>query len=294
MGIFQPYAGCGGVLDEGKLIMTTMTEVMEVVHRYLPKGFVPRVGMILGSGLSAVAEQLTHAVSIPYQAIPGLHSGGVAGHASLLVMGYLNDVPVVCLRGRLHLYEGVSYESIRILIRILKHLGCGIFLVTGAVGSLMPEAGPGDLMMISDHINFHPGNPLVGHNDESEGPRFVEMNDAYDPVLQEIMQATARKLNIPLYKGVYISTLGPSFETPAEIRAFKTWGADAVGMSVVPEVIIARHCGLHVACVVAITNAAAGLSKEKITHEATLHYGNVAALKLTKLIPAFIKEAVNA
>ena len=145
-------------------------------------------------------------------------------------------------------------------------------------------------MMITDHINFQPGNPLVGPNDESIGPRFFSMEDAYDLNLQEIMTAAAERLDIPLHKGVYLSTLGPSFETPAEIRAFKKWGADAVGMSVVPEVIIARHCGLRVACLAAITNAAAGMSHEKITHEGTLHFGELGARRLTKLIPEFVKE----
>src|SRR3990167_2796088 len=269
----------------------TMAEVMQVIQRYAPKGFVPKIGMILGSGLSALAEQISNPVSIPYQAIPGLQSGSIVGHASLLVMGYLGEVPVVCLRGRLHLYEGVSYEAIRILVRIVKNLGCNIFIVTGAAGSMREEAKAGDLMMITDHINFHPGNPLVGTNDESIGPRFVAMENAYDNGLQEVMTAAANKLNITLHKGIYISTLGPSFETPAEIRAFKQWGADAVGMSVVPEVIIARHCGMRVACVVAITNAAAGLSKENPSHEGTLQFGEIAGRKLVKLISEFIKGA---
>lgn len=268
---------------------SSMADVMQVIQRYAPKGFAPKLGMILGSGLSLLAEQITNPVTIPYQAIPGLTAGGVSGHASLLVMGNLNGVPIVCLRGRLHLYEGVSYESIRILIRIIKKLGCSTLLLTCAAGSMLEGAGPGDLMMITDHINFQPGNPLVGPNDESIGPRFVAMEDAYDVGLQEIMQSAASRLNIPLHKGVYVSTLGPSFETPAEIRAFKKWGADAVGMSVVPEVILARHCGMRVACVAAITNLAAGLSKEKISHEGTLQYGEVAARKLTKLIPEFLK-----
>lgn len=272
----------------------TMAEVMQVINRYAPRGFAPKVGMILGSGLASLAEQITNPVSIPYQAIPGLQAGGVSGHASLLVMGNLNNVPVICLRGRLHLYEGVNYESIRILIRILKQLGASIFLVTCAAGSMRPEAKAGDLMMITDHINFQPGNPLVGPNDESIGPRFVSMENAYDLGLQELMMNAANRINIPLYKGVYISTLGPSFETPAEIRAFRQWGADAVGMSVVPEVILARHCGMRVACVAAITNAAAGMSEEKISHEGTLHFGEIAARKLVKLLPEFLKDVNNA
>ncbi len=274
--------------------MASMAEVMQVINRYAPKGFVPKFGIILGSGLSELAEQITNPVSIPYQAIPGLHVGGVAGHASLLVMGHLNDVPIVCLRGRLHLYEGIPYDPIRTLIRIVKNLGASTFIVTCAAGSLRQDVGPGELMMLTDHINFHPGNPLVGPNDETIGPRFIGMEDAYDPGLQDLMRAAAKRTNINLAEGVYLSTLGPSFETPAEIRAFKTLGADAVGMSVVPEVILARHCGMRVAAVAAITNLAAGMSKEKITHEGTLHHGAIATRKLIKLIPEFIKETTSA
>jgi len=270
-----------------------MDEVMEIIQRYVPRGFSPRIGMILGSGLSSLAEQITNPVSIPYQAIPGLQAGGVQGHASLLVMGYLQDIPVVCLRGRLHRYEGASYESMRTLIQIVKRLGAHSLLITCAAGSMRPEVAPGELMMIQDHINFQPGNPLAGPNDETVGPRFVGMEDAYDPMLQELMENAARRLDIPLHKGVYISVLGPSFETPAEIRAFRQWGADAVGMSVVPEVIIARHTDMKVVCVAAITNAAAGMSTEKITHEGTLALGEIAARKLTKLIPAFLKTVEN-
>lgn len=270
--------------------MPTMDEVMQVIQRYVPRNFSPKVGMILGSGLSSLAEQITNPVSIPYQAIPGLNAGTVEGHASLLVMGYLNDIPVVCLRGRLHLYEGASYDAMRILIQIVKRLGAHTLVITCAAGSLRPEAGPGELMMIQDHINFHPGNPLVGPNDATIGPRFVGMEDAYDPTLQELMNESAAKLGIRLHKGVYLSTLGPSFETPAEIRAFRQWGADAVGMSVVPEVILARHTGIKVVCVAAITNAAAGMSNERITHEGTLQFGELAARKLVKLIPEFLKR----
>jgi xanthosine phosphorylase len=272
----------------------TMANVMEVIHRYAPKGFVPKVGMILGSGMSSLGEQITNPVSIPYQAIPGLQPSGVSGHTSLLVMGYLNEVPVVCLRGRLHIYEGITHESMRILVRIIRRMGASIYFATCAVGSLNTEVIPGELLMVTDHINFQPLNPLMGPNDESIGPRFVGMEDAYDPGLRDIMQAAADRLSIPLHKGVYISTLGPSFETPAEIRAFKQWGADVVGMSVVPEVIIARHCGLRVVCVASITNLAAGLSDERITHEGTLHYGEIASRKLAKLIPEFIKDVNNA
>ena len=271
----------------------TIEETMRALAQYIPKNFAPKIAMILGSGLSPLAEQITNATSVPYQAIPGISASAVMGHASLLVFGYLQTIPVVCLRGRLHLYEGASPASIRTLIHIVKHLGCNTLLVTAAVGSLKTDMQPGDLLMVRDHINLQFQNPLVGPNDESVGPRFVDLTNAYDPGLRDIIKATANKLNIPIHEGVYLAALGPSFETPAEIRAFRQWGADVVGMSVVPEVILARHCGLQVASIAAITNLAAGLSQEILSHEHTLRFAEIAARKLTKLIPEFLKEWIH-
>lgn len=267
----------------------TMQETMSIIRKYAPN-FRAKMGIVLGSGLGSLAEQLTNPITIPYQAIPGLQTGHVIGHASLLVLGYLQDVPVVCLKGRLHLYEGISYEPIRTLVRIVKQLGAETFIVTGAAGSLVPAVGPGEVMLLKDHLNFQPGNPLLGPNDESIGPRFVSLEEAYDPELRELMKSTAKRLGINLTEGVYLALLGPSFETPAEIKAFKMLGADAVGMSVVPEVVIARHCGMHVVGLAAVTNLAVGLSPEKVTHEVTLHHVETAARKLIKLVPEFVKE----
>jgi len=267
----------------------TMQETMNTIRKYAPR-FVAKTGIILGSGLGSIAEQLTNPITIPYQAIPGMGAGLVAGHASLLVLGYLNEVPVVCMKGRLHLYEGISLEMLKTYIRVIKMLGAETVIITGAAGSLRKEVGAGEIMLLTDHINFQPMNALVGHNDETVGPRFIGMENAYDEELRDIATRVAQGLDFKLPNGVYISVLGPSFETPAEIRAFRTLGADAVGMSVAQEVILARHCGLRVLGLCAITNLAAGLSQEKLTHEGTLHYGEIAARKLTKLIPAFIRE----
>ena len=268
----------------------TMLDTMNAIRKYAPN-FSPKVGMILGSGLSSVAEQIQNQITIPYQAIPGLHSGGVQGHASILVMGDLNGVPVVCMKGRLHLYEGAPYESVRTFVRLIRNLGAHTVVVTGAAGSLRPEVGAGEVMLLTDHINFQPGNPLMGPNDESIGPRFVGMEEAYDEELRLKFLAVSQRLNIPVSEGVYISVLGPSFETPAEIRMFQTLGADSIGMSVVPEVIVARHCGMRVLGLAAITNLGAGMSNEQITHQGTLQFGEVAARKLAKLIPEFVKDA---
>ncbi len=270
----------------------TMQETMETIRKYAPK-FLPKIGIILGSGLGSIAEQLTNVITIPYQAIPGLANGAVQGHASLLVMGYLNEVPVVCMKGRLHLYEGTPIESLRTFVRIIKALGAETVIVTAASGSLRQDVGPGEMMMLSDHINLQPVNALVGPNDESVGLRFTGMENAYDEELRGIVSRVAGRLGFNLPEGVYVSVMGPSFETPAEIRAFRTLGADAVGMSVVQEVILARHCGLRVVGLTAITNFASGMSHEKITHDGTLQYGEIAARKLSKLIPEFVKEYVR-
>lgn len=269
--------------------MVTMQETMDVIRKYAPN-FFPKIGIILGSGLGSIAEGLVNPITIPYQAIPGLNTGGVSGHASLLVLGYLNDIPVVCMKGRLHLYEGTELSSLRTFVRIIKALGAESVIITAASGSLREDVGPGEIMVLTDHINMQPMHALVGQNDESVGPRFVGMENAYDEELRIIATRVTERLGFELPEGVYVSVMGPSFETPAEIRAFRTLGADAVGMSVVQEVILARHCGLRVLGLSAITNFAAGMTSEKLTHEGTLHFGEIAARKLIKIIPEFIKE----
>ncbi len=270
----------------------TMQETMAAIRKYAPS-FQAKVGIILGSGLGGIADQLTNVTTIPYQAIPGLHAGGVAGHASLMMLGYLNDVPVVCMKGRLHFYEATPVESIRTFVRMIKQLGASSIIITGAAGSLRADVGAGEVMVINDHLNFHPCNPLVGPNDESIGPRFVSLENAYDDHYRELTYAAAERLNIPMHEGVYLSLMGPSFETPAEIRAYRMLGADAVGMSVVPEVLLARHCGMKVLGLVAVTNLAVGMSDEKVTHEGTLQFGELAARKLIKLIPEVVKNIGN-
>jgi xanthosine phosphorylase len=266
---------------------TKLEEVMAVVRKYAPD-FHAKYGMILGSGLSSLADQITDQITIPYQAM-GFTSAGVQGHASLLILGKLNDVPVICLKGRMHFYEGVPYETIATLVRIVKSLGGSHLIITGASGSLNRDIGPGEIAAISDHINLMPGNPLAGPNDESIGPRFTSMENAYDFGMRELLFRSANKMNIDLWEGVYLSTMGPSFETPAEIKAFRTLGADFVGMSVVPEVIVARHCGLKVLGIAAVSNFAVGMTNDRVTHEGTLQFAEVGARKLTKLIPDFIK-----
>jgi xanthosine phosphorylase len=248
----------------------------------------PRVGIVLGSGLGAVADAVGDANVIPYDELPGFPLPTVAGHAGRAVLGDLAGVTVAVLQGRRHLYEGGDAEPIRTPIRALRAAGADTLILTNAAGSLRPALGPGSLMAISDHINLTGHNPLTGPNDDAIGPRFPSLRDAYDPELRTTLHATADELGIPLADGVYLAVSGPSFETPAEIRAFGTLGADAVGMSTVPETIVARHAGLRVAAISTITNLAEGLSAEPLSHEQTLRDAQRAAGDLSRLIEAFV------
>lgn len=250
----------------------------------------PRVGLVLGTGLGELAATIGHAVSISYSELPGFPQPTVAGHVGRLVVGTLGGVPVACLQGRAHLYEGHAPATIAVPIRALRLLGCETLLLTNAAGSLDSNLAPGSLMLLRDHIDLLDDNPLIGPNDERFGPRFVDMTNAYDPGLRARFAAAAGRLGITLNEGVYIAVTGPNFETPAEIRAFRTLGADAVGMSTVPECLVANHCGMRVAAISAITNMAAGLAHEALSHEQALAVGGATANDLGRLLIAFLED----
>jgi xanthosine phosphorylase len=262
------------------------TLAADVLRERAP-GRSPRLGIVLGSGLGDLAEILGDAVAVPYAEIPGFPTSTVAGHAGRFLIGDLDGVTVACMQGRFHLYEGYPAAVIKLPIRTFAALGVEALLLTNAAGSLRAEAGPGSLMLITDHLNFTWTNPLVGPNDDAWGERFVGLEDAYDPELRARLVRIAGKLEIRLHEGVYCSLLGPLFETPAEIRAYKVLGADAVGMSTVPEVIVARHAGLRVAAISAITNMAVGMSDVPIDHAQTLRGAAIAAADLTRLVREF-------
>lgn len=253
-------------------------------------GFKPKIGIILGSGLATIADKITDSISIPYYELPGFPMSSVPGHPGQMILGNLNKIPIVCCQGRVHPYEGMQGKDFKIFIRTLKSLGCQTLLMTNAVGSLHKNVELGQLVLISDHINFHPMNPLAGPNEEEFGPRFFAMDEAYNKNIRHILQETAKKLSIPLTEGIYISILGPNFETPAEIRAFRLLGADVVGMSTVPEVIVARHCNLKVAVISVVTNLAAGLCDEPITHEGTVHFAAKASENLGRLLESAVVQ----
>jgi xanthosine phosphorylase len=250
----------------------------------------PAVGIVLGSGLGAVAEAVERPVVVGYEELPGFPRPTVAGHAGSAVLGAINGIPVAVLQGRAHVYEGGAMDLIRTPIRALAQAGAEILILTNAAGSLREEAGPGSLMAISDHINLTGVNVLSGPNDDDVGPRFPSLRDAYDPQLRARLHATAEEIGVTLHEGVYLAVGGPSFETPAEIRAFRTLGADAVGMSTVHETIVARHAGMRVAAISAITNLAEGMQDEPLSHEQTLRDAARAASDLAPLITRFVEQ----
>ena len=252
-------------------------------------GDIPRAAMQLGSGLNSIARAIETTTVLSFADIPGFPVPSVKGHAGKLLIGRLRGEPVICLQGRVHFYEGLGLRPVLVMIRALKALGVEILVLTNAAGGLNPELAPGSLMVIADHINFAGANPLVGANDDDAGPRFPDMTGAYDADLRILLHDAAEEAGVALEDGVYIMAAGPNFETPAEIRAFRTLGADAVGMSTVPECLAAVHCGIRVAGVSTITNLAAGLSPVPLTHEETMKEGERAAKRLVSVLAGFVK-----
>ena len=233
----------------------------------------PRVAIVLGSGLGDFADEFQEAVVIPYQEIPGFPAATVAGHAGRLVIGKIEKVLVLAMQGRIHFYEGYSLEEVTFPIRSFGLLGIKALLLTNAAGGIDVELSQGALMVISDHLNLMGVNPLRGPNDERFGPRFPDMSAVYSRELQEIAVEEARSMGNELRRGIYAALPGPSYETPAEIHMIRTFGADAVGMSTVPEAIVARQMGMQVLGISCITNMAAGISDQPINHEEVMETG---------------------
>ena len=248
----------------------------------------PDTAIILGSGLSGFAAMLKNKSAVAYKDIPDFPQSTVSGHKGELIRGFIGDKEVICLNGRFHLYEGHEPSVIAKVIHILKELGVKRLIVTNAAGSLQTTLPPGTLMLIKDHINFSGKNPLVGKNDDNYGPRFPSMNNAYTPKLRQKCREIAQKQQLELAEGVYLMVLGPNFETSAEVRAFGRLGADAVGMSTVPEVIAAAHCSMEILGISVITNYAAGLVDNTPSHQETLEEADQASARLTALLTEFI------
>jgi len=261
-----------------------MTVDAAVEHIQAATDLEPRVGVILGSGLGGLADEVEAPVEIPYAEIPGWPVSTAVGHAGVLVLGTIAGVPVAVMRGRAHLYEGIGADRVAFGVRVLGRLGIRSLVVTNAAGGIKVGYRPGQLVLVSDHVNLQGASALVGPNDDSLGPRFPDMSDAYDSELRARARDAASRLGIELAEGVYAAWLGPQFETPAEIRFLRAIGGDLAGMSTVQEVIAARHMGIRCLAVSVVTNMAAGVLDEKIDHEAVLEVGAAAAGDLTSLV----------
>lgn len=257
----------------------------------------PRVGLVLGSGLGGFADGLSEAVRIPYTQIPSFPMSTAIGHAGQMVIGRADGIPVVAMQGRVHPYEGYSPAEVAFPVRVFGRIGVRAVILTNAAGGINLEYKQGALVLITDHINLQGHNPLVGPNDDRFGPRFPDMTYAYDREYQKVALEAARKLGKSLYRGIYAGLLGPSYETPAEIRYLRTIGADLVGMSTIPEVIAARHMGIKVLAISCVTNMAAGILDQPLNHEEVLETaervrGDFAAL-LTAVIPEIAADVAE-
>jgi purine-nucleoside phosphorylase len=253
----------------------------------------PRIGMILGSGLGALADSIPNPDIIPYGDLPHWPVSTVFGHTGQLVIGELENQPVLVMQGRTHFYEGISMSQMTLPVRVMQRLGIEILMVTNAAGAINPDFIPGDLMLITDHLNFvgmAGFNPLIGPNLEEFGPRFPDMSQAYDRALGELARRAARANNIELREGIYVGLSGPSFETPADLRFLRMAGADAVGMSTVPEVTVARHGNTRVLGISGISNKANLDGNTITTHEEVIEAGAVMVPKLAKIIRSVLRE----
>lgn len=253
----------------------------------------PAIAVVLGSGLGGFAAQLENATAIPFSEIPNFPQSTAPGHSGRLVAGMLGGIPVAVMQGRVHAYEGYSSAQVTFPVRVLGRLGIRKLILTNAAGGIRTSYTQGQLVLISDHINLSGSNPAVGPNDERLGLRFFDMGDAYSRRLRRLAQEVAAKDGLVLEEGVYVSVLGPSYETPAEIRAFRTLGADLVGMSTAQETIAARHMGIEVLGLSCVTNMAAGIQAEPLTQEEVLETGKRVEERLARLLGRIIPAIVN-
>jgi purine-nucleoside phosphorylase len=250
----------------------------------------PKIGLILGSGLGILAEEIKNPIVIPYSEIPEFPVSTVEGHAGQLVIGELAGKQVVAMQGRFHYYEGYSMEKVTFPVRVMKLIGVETIVVTNAAGGVNKDFEAGDLMLITDHINNMGDNPLIGANDQSFGVRFPDMSEAYTKSLQGVARKVSKELGIKLKEGVYAGNTGPSYETPAEVRMLRVLGADAVGMSTVPEVIIARHAGMKVLGISCISNMAAGILDQPLTHDEVMETTEMVKANFLSLVKGIVKE----
>lgn len=267
-------------------------ELIEKAASYLKGKFdrTPEVGLILGSGLGVLADEIENPVKVPYNEIPEFPVSTVEGHAGQLVFGALQGVTVVAMQGRFHYYEGYDMQKVTFPVRVMKAMGVEKLIVTNAAGGVNTSFETGDLMLISDHINFMGANPLIGPNDPQLGVRFPDMSEAYCKQLRGQARGVAERLNMKVQEGVYMAMSGPTYETPAEIRMARTLGADAVGMSTVPEVIVARHSNMKVLGISCITNMAAGILDQPLNHEEVIETTERVKANFLSLVKGIVSE----
>jgi len=250
----------------------------------------PEIGLILGSGLGVLADEIIDPIKIPYHEIPGFPQSTVEGHAGQLVIGQLEGKNVMAMQGRFHFYEGYSLDLVTLPVRMMKHLGVETMIVTNAAGGVNESFSPGDLMIIEDHLNLTGQNPLIGPNVDELGVRFPDMSQAYSKDLRDIAFSVAKEFDLKLQKGIYVGLTGPSYETPAEIKMFRKMGGDAVGMSTVPEVIIAVHSGIKVLGISCITNMASGILPQPLSHSEVMETAEIAKASFLKLVKGIVHQ----
>ncbi|WP_153122744.1 purine-nucleoside phosphorylase [Peribacillus tepidiphilus] len=264
-----------------------INQAAQFIREKLPKQ--PVIGLILGSGLGVLADEIQNPIKIPYEQIPNFPTSTVQGHAGQLVIGELGGKTVLAMQGRFHFYEGYPMEKVTFPVRVMKLLGIEKLIVTNAAGGVNESFKPGDLMIISDHINNMGTNPLIGSNDERFGPRFPDMSEAYDKEFRMLAKEIASSIHLEVKEGVYIGNSGPTYETPAEVKMARIWGGDAVGMSTVPEVIVARHSGIRVLGISCITNMAAGILDQPLSHDEVIETTE----KVKSSFLTYVKEIVS-
>ena len=263
-------------------------ETLDYINEYT-ENFAPEIGIVLGSGLGDLADKYCD-ISIPYSNIPHFAKSTVQGHKGQLVFADINGRKVVMMQGRNHFYEGHSMSDVTYPIKVMKKLGVKTLILTNAAGAVNKSFRPADLMVITDHINFMGTNPLIGPNDENFGVRFPDMSEVYNKNLIKIVDAAGRLLKLDLKHGVYMATTGPSYETPAEIRMARSMGADAIGMSTVPEAIVANYCGINVIGISCISNYATGVSTKKLSHDEVIETTDKVKSKFKELVLLLLKN----
>ena len=283
-GIFSWYTIIDGVFWGENMLEKAVNFIKEKIN-----GFVPEVGIVLGSGLGELADEYSRIV-LDYKDIPGFEASTVYGHKGKLVFAEINGKNVVMMQGRFHFYEGHSIQKVVFPIKVMRKLGVKTVILTNAAGGVNASFNPSDLMIITDHINFMGVNPLIGLNDDTLGVRFPDMSEVYTPELVDLVKNAGNKVGVDLQEGVYMALTGPSYETPAEVRMARTLGADAVGMSTVPEAIVASWAGMKVIGISCICNSAAGVSTVGLSHEEVINAANKAKNKFKALIKEVLKE----